>query len=52
MGFERYLRPHMIQPPIEELRQRGLARLQIGAALNCGYQTGAFDLRLSLGALE
>jgi hypothetical protein len=52
VGLWGYLRPHMIKPAVKELRQRGLTRLQIGATSNSGNQAGAFDLRLSLGALE
>jgi hypothetical protein len=42
----------MLDPAFEESGERHTRRLDMGALIQFGDQTGAFDLGLPLGALE
>ena len=48
----RDLRLDVFEPLVEELRQRGLARLKVDAAIDVGDQPCALDLRFAFRALE
>src|SRR5436305_12516586 len=52
MRSRRDVRLDMLQPAFKELRKGDLRRLDILAGTHIRDQAGAFDLRLSLGALK
>ena len=52
MGFGAISAISCVEPPVEKLRQRGLARFKVRPALHCGDKARAFDLCLSFGSPE
>src|SRR5262249_20919483 len=49
-GTRRHVGLSVLQPALEKLRRRRFVRLQIGALINCGDETGAFYLCLSFAS--